>query len=153
MNMRGPCPKPVRATALTIALTLVPMMALPLPAMATGTAMAAEATETATPVPPGQTRQSDQTPRTDAPAVATFRHIPPGPLRGAVGKELAIPVARSGEDEGDYTVQATLASGPRAKGTTEPADISVDGRTVRVVPRQPGTYVIEVRGMREGPVS
>lgn len=153
MNMRDPCPKAVRATALAIVLAIASRVACPLPVMATGTAVAAEETETATPVPPGQTRQSDQTPRTGAPAAAVFRHIPPGPLRGAVGKELAIPVARSGEDEGDYTVQATLASGPRAKGTTEPADISVDGRTVRVVPRQPGTYVIEVRGMREGPVS
>lgn len=144
MNMRGPCPKAVRTTALAIALTLVLMMALPLSAMTAGATGATGAAGAAAPA---------QTAQTGAPAATAFRHIPPGPLRGAVGKELAIPVARGAEAEGDYAVQAELASGPRAKGATEPADISVDGRTVRVVPRQPGVYVIEVRGMREGPVS
>lgn len=144
MNMRGPCPKAVRTTALAIALTLVLMMPLPLPAMETG---ATEATGETGAAAPAQTAQ------TGAPAAAAFRHIPPGPLRGAVAKELAIPVARGGEAEGDYAVQAELASGPGAKGATESVDISVDGRTVRVVPRQPGVYVIEVRGMREGPVA
>lgn len=146
MNMRGPCPKAVRTTALPLALSvaLVLAVAFPLPAMEAG---ATEATRETGAAAPAQTAQ------TGAPAATAFRHIPPGPLRGAVGKELAIPVARGGDAEGDYAVQAALASGPRAKGATEPADISVDGRTVRVVPRQPGVYVIEVRGMREGPVS
>ena len=119
---------------------------------------------------PDQTSQPGQA---AAPAATAFRHIPPGPLRGTVGKELVIPVTPGGSAEGTYTVQAVLLSGPgkylpnggdgangadatnatNAPNAADAAGITVDGSTVRMVPRQPGAYVMEVRGMREGPIS
>lgn len=157
---RSPCPKaacpPVPASVLpgarpvTLVLILCLMLAAALPS-----------------VTAAQPNQPDQTSRASAPAATAFRHIPPGPLRGTVGKELVIPVARGGSAEGTYTVQAVLVSAPGRVLTNGPnapdapgvpdapdaPDITVDGSTVRMVPRQPGAYVMEVRGMREGPIS
>ncbi len=150
MNMRTLYPTPLAGAALAVMLTLAAALSLPAMAAAGGTGAA---------------------------SAATLRHIPPGPLHGTVGKALAIPVARGGADEGDYIVQAVLLPGPGkavanapdasgapvgpATGSTtgpaiEPdieADITVDGRTVQVTPRQAGVLMLEVRGMREGPVS
>lgn len=164
---RSPCPKAacptVPASALTGALpvTLVLILCLML---------AATMLPSVTTAQPAQTSQPGQA---AAPAATAFRHTPPGPLHGAVGKELIIPVARDGSAEGNYTVQAILLSGPgkdlpnggdgasgadapnapNAPNAADAADITVDGSTVRMVPRQPGAYVMEVRGMREGPIS
>ncbi len=176
MHARSLYPTPVTGAALAVTRMLPVMLmlaaALPLPVMAaTEGAGAASAAVTGTP------SQTGHVATPDASAAASFRHIPPGPLHGTVGKELTIPVARGGADEGDYIVQAVLLPGPGkavanapdvsgapGRPTTEPttgpaigpdieADITVDGRTVHVTPRQPGVLMLEVRGMREGPVS
>ncbi|MBZ2170639.1 hypothetical protein [Nitratidesulfovibrio sp. SRB-5] len=173
MNGRSPCPKAAWPTVPASALpgarpvTLVLILCLMLAAATLPSVTAAQ---------PAQAIETDQAIKTEqaAASVATaFRHTPPGPLRGAVGKELVIPVAQGGSAEGTYTVQAVLLSGPGkvlpngpngpdgpdvpeemdVPRETDAADITVDGRTVRMVPRQPGAYVIEVRGMREGPIS
>lgn len=167
---RSPCPKAacptVPASALTGArpVTLVLILCLMLAATMLPSVTAAQ---------PDQTSQPGQA---AAPAATAFRHIPPGPLRGTVGKELVIPVTPGGSAEGTYTVQAVLLSGPgkdlpnggdgangadatnatnapNAPNAADAAGITVDGSTVRMVPRQPGAYVMEVRGMREGPIS
>ncbi len=170
MNGRSPCPKAAWPTVPASALpgarpvTLVLILCLMLAAATLPSVTAAQAIKTA---------QAVETEQAAASAAPAFRHIPPGPLRGAVGKELVIPVAQGGSAEGTYTVQAVLLSGPGkvlpngpngpdgpdvpeemdAPRETDAADITVDGRTVRMVPRQPGAYVMEVRGMREGPIS
>ncbi|WMW64808.1 hypothetical protein [Nitratidesulfovibrio liaohensis] len=170
MNGRSPCPKAAWPTVPASALpgarpfTLALILCLMLAAATLPSVTAAQ---------PAQAIETDQA---VAPAATAFRHTPPGPLRGAVGKELVIPVAPGGSAEGTYTVQAVLLSGPGkvlsnvpngpgapdgrdapgvpgVPGVTDAADITVDGHTVRMVPRQPGAYVMEVRGMREGPIS
>lgn len=182
MNGRSPCPKAAWPTVPASALpgarpvTLMLILCLMLAATTLPSVTAAQAARAI------ETDQAIKTEQAAAPAATAFRHTPPGPLRGVVGKELVIPVAPGGSAEETYTVQAVLLSGPDkvltngpngpgapderdapgvpgvpsvtdAPRVTDAADITVDGRTVRMVPRQPGAYVIEVRGMREGPIS